>query len=143
MNLDLTKIINSGANIYSLAGEKKIELAGNVLPVADTTIPLGVVIRKTGDYTFSMPAGTDGTVVELIDYEANTCTNLLLSDYIVNIPAGTHTNRFALSVAPSKIATSIESAENNAAKGINKYIINGQMVIVRDGANYNAMGQKL
>lgn len=143
MNLDLTKIINSGANIYSLAGEKKIELAGNVLPVADTTIPLGVVIRKTGDYTFSMPAGTDGTVVELIDYEANTRTNLLLSDYIVNIPAGTHTNRFALSVAPSKIATSLESAENNAAKGINKYIINGQMVIVRDGANYNAMGQKL
>ena len=143
MNLDLTKIINSGANIYSLAGEKKIELAGNVLPVADITIPLGVVIRKTGDYTFSMPAGTDGTVVELIDYEANTRTNLLLSDYIVNIPAGTHTNRFALSVAPSKIATSLESAENNAAKGINKYIINGQMVIVRDGANYNAMGQKL
>lgn len=143
MNLDLTKIINSSANIYSLAGEKKIELAGNVLPVADTTIPLGVVIRKTGDYTFSMPAGTDGTVVELIDYEANTRTNLLLSDYIVNIPAGTHTNRFALSVAPSKIATSLESSENNAAKGINKYLINGQMVIVRDGANYNAMGQKL
>ena len=143
MNLDLTKIINSGANIYSLAGDKQIELAGNVLPTDDTTIPLGVLIRQTGDYTFSMPAGTDAAVVELIDYETNTRTNLLLSDYIVNIPAGTHTNRFALSVAPSKIATSIESAENNAAKGINKYIINGQMVIVRDGANYNAMGQKL
>ena len=143
MNLDLTKIINSGANIYSLAGDKQIELAGNVLPTDDTTIPLGVLIRQTGDYTFSMPVGTDGAVVELIDYETNTRTNLLLSDYTVNIPAGTHTNRFALSIAPSKIATSLESAENNAAKGINKYIINGQMVIVRDGANYNAMGQKL
>ena len=142
MNLDLTKIINSGANIYSLAGTDKIKLAGNVLPVANTTIPLGVIVRQAGDYTFSMPAGTDGAVVELIDYETNTRTNLLLSDYTVNIPAGTHTNRFALRVEQSKIATGIDSVQDNAA-GINKYIINGQMIIMRDGMMYNTTGQKL
>lgn len=142
MNLDLTKIINSGANIYSLAGDKQIELAGNVLPTDDTTIPLGVLIRQTGDYTFSMPAGTDGAVVELIDYETNTRTNLLLSDYTVNIPTGTHTNRFALRVEQSKTATGIESPADNAA-GVNKYIINGQLIIVRDGATYNTIGQQL
>jgi hypothetical protein len=142
MNLDLTKIINSGANIYSLAGTDKIKLAGNVLPVADATIPLGVVIPQASDYTFSMPAGTDGAMVELIDYETNTRTNLLLSDYTVNIPAGTHTNRFALRVEQSKIATGIESVQDNAA-GINKYIINGQMIIMRDGVMYNTTGQKL
>ena len=142
MNLDLTKIINSGANIYSLAGDKQIELAGNVLSTDDTTIPLGVLIRQTGDYTFSMPAGTDGAVVELIDYETNTRTNLLLSDYTVNIPTGTHTNRFALRVEQSKTATGIESPADNAA-GVNKYIINGQLIIVRDGATYNTIGQQL
>ena len=142
MNLDLTKIINSGANIYSLAGDKQIELAGNVLPTDDTTIPLGVLIRQRGDYTFSMPAGTDGAVVELIDYETNTRTNLLLSDYTVNIPTGSHTNRFALRVEQSKTATGIESPADNAA-GVNKYIINGQLIIVRDGATYNTIGQQL
>ena len=143
MNLDLTKIINAGANIYSLAGEEMIELAGNVLPVEDAVVPLGVVCAQAGNYTFSMPAGTADVVVELIDYVENTCTNLLLSDYVVSIPAGTHKNRFALSVKPSKVVTSVESTTDDAAAGLKKYIINGQLVIQRDGQLYNAIGEKL
>lgn len=143
MNLDLTKIINSGANIYSLAGEEMIELAGNVLPVEDAVVPLGVVCAQAGNYTFSMPAGTADVVVELIDYVENTCTNLLLSDYVVSIPAGTHKNRFALSVKPSKVVTSVESTTDDAAAGLKKYIINGQLIIQHDGQLYNAMGEKL
>ena len=142
MNLDLTKIINSGANIYSLAGANRVELAGNVLPVEDVVVPLGVVCTKAGSYTFSMPAGTDGAVVELIDYETNTRTNLLLSDYTVNIPTGTHTNRFALSIKQSENATGIESTDDSAAD-FKKYIINGQLIIQHDGQLYNAMGEKL
>ena len=125
-----------------MAGADRVELAGNVLPVEDVVVPLGVVCAKAGNYTFSMPAGTDAMVVELIDYEVNTRTNLLLSDYTVNVPAGTHTNRFALSIKQSEIATGIESTDDSAAD-FKKYIINGQLIIQHDGQLYNAMGEKL
>lgn len=143
MNLDLTKMINSGANIYSLAGANKVELAGNVLPTEEVVVPLGVVIRNAGEYTFSMPAGTDGMVVELIDYAENTRTNLLLSDYTANIAAGKNNTRFALSIEQNKTATGIESTDENAAAGVKKYIINGQLMIQHDGQLFNAMGEKL
>lgn len=143
MNLDLTKMINSGANIYSLAGANKIELAGNVLPTEDVTIPIGVLIRNAGEYTFSMPAGTDGMVVELIDYEQDIRTNLLLSDYTTSIAAGKNHTRFALSVKPSKITTDLAATDENTAAGVKKYIINGQLMIQHDGQLFNAMGEKL
>ena len=78
--------MNAGSNIYTLAGTEMIQLAGNSLPIANTVIPVGVQIATAGEYTFAMPDGTDGIVVELIDYETNTRTNLLLSDYIVTLP---------------------------------------------------------
>ena len=143
MNLDLTKMINSGANIYSLAGANKIELAGNVLPTEDVTIPIGVLIRNAGEYTFSMPAGTDGMEVELIDYEQDIRTNLLLSDYTTSIAAGKNHTRFALSVKPSKITTDLAATDENTAAGVKKYIINGQLIIQHDGQLYNAIGEKL
>ncbi len=111
MNLDLTKIINSGANIYTLAGEQRIQSAGNALPMGEAIVPVGVQIATEGEYTFRMPDGTEGMVVELIDYETNTRTNLLLSDYIVTLPKGTHENRFALHIQPEKdVTTGVEGA---------------------------------
>lgn len=141
MNLDLTKIINSGANIYTLAGDARIQVAGNALPIAETTIPVGVQMATAGEYTFRMPNGTEGMVVELIDYEANTKTNLLLSEYTTTLPKGTHESRFALSVKPDKVATSIENAGDEViGNEVKKYIINGKLFLQKDGILYNAQG---
>ena len=142
MNLDLTKIINSGANIYTLAGDARIQVAGNALPVAETTIPVGVQMATAGEYTFRMPNGTEGMVVELIDYETNTRTNLLLSDYTTTLPAGSFENRFALIVKPDKVATDMENIgegvkNNEAAK---KYIIDGKLFLQKNGMLYDAQG---
>ena len=142
-NYDLCKINNSGANIYSLIATDRdpIEVAGNVMPVANTTIPLGVVIAAAGEYTFAMPEGTDGIMVELIDYEANTTTNLLFNDYTVNLPKGTFENRFALSVKPDKTATSLENIVNEATGDeVKKFIIDGVLYMQKDGVLYDAQG---
>lgn len=143
MNLDLSKMMNAGNNIYTLAGKELIQVAGNALPIANTTIPVGVQIAKAGEYTFAMPDGTDGITVELIDNETNTRTNLLLSDYTVNLPAGTCETRFALSVKIDKTATSVENiteVEGANGEGVKKYIIDGKLFLQKDNTLYDAQG---
>ena len=138
MNVDLTKMFNTGANIYTLIGSET-EVAANVMPIANTTIPVGAKIATAGEYTFAMPDGTDGITVELIDYETNTTTNLLLSEYNVSLPAGTIENRFALIVKPNKVATDMETIDDET-NGVKKYIIDGKLFLQKDGMLYDAQG---
>ena len=141
MNIDLAKMFNAGANIYTIIGESKTEAAANVLPIANTVIPVGVQVATAGEYTFAMPDGTDGVVVELIDYEYNTRTNLLFRDYTVNLPAGTNDTRFALSVKPDKTATSMENITTPSDGELRKFIIDGVLYMQKDGVLYDAQGK--
>ena len=140
LNIDLTKIINSGANIYTIAGKELIQLAGNVLPVGEAIIPLGIQLDAAGEYTFAMPDGTDGITVELIDYENNTRTNMLLDDYTVNLTAGTNEARFALHVKPDKTATGVENITTPSHSDVRKFIIDGVLYMQKDGILYDAQG---
>ena len=142
-NYDLCKITNKGANIYSIITEEAspVEVAANVLPIKETIIPIGIKLDAAGEYTFAMPEGTDGIVVELIDYQANTTTNLLFNDYTVNLPKGTFENRFALSVKPDKTATSVENISNEViGDKAKKYIIDGVLYMQKNGILYDAQG---
>ena len=139
LNIDMTKIINSGANIYSISSDNN-QLAGNVLPIQETVIPIGVVISAAGEYTFAMPEGTYGIVVELIDYETNSRTNMLLDNYTVNLGKGTFENRFALHVKPNKTTTSIVDVNTNTT-GVKKYLIDGVLYMQKDGVLYDAQGK--
>ena len=141
MNVDMTKIFNSGANIYTLVGSQCIQTAGNALPFSQTVVPVGVVIATDGEYTFRMPDGTEGMIVELIDYETNTRTNLLLNDYTVNLPVGTNEKRFAISIKPNKVATSIDSTTTPSDSNIRKFIIDGKLYLQKDGMLYDAQGK--
>ena len=146
MNSDLCKIINAGSNIYSIITTEStpIQVAGNVMPIQETIIPVGVVISAAGEYTFAMPEGTDGIVVELIDYETNTRTNMLLDNYTVNLGKGTNETRFALHVKPDKTTTSVDNIGNEATGDkVKKYLIDGVLYMQKDGVLYDAQGRKL
>ena len=148
LSLDLTKIMNSCfSNIYTLTDSLKIQVAGNALPMEETVVPVGVNIAAAGEYTFRMPDGTEGMVVELVDYETNTRTNLLLSDYIVTLPKGTSENRFALHIQPQKdVVTSLENIGEgvNNGEAVNKYLIDGKLIIrTAEGVVYDAQGHRL
>lgn len=142
LNLDLTKISGTCSGIYTLAGEENIQLAGNVLPLEDNTIiPVGVQVAKAGEYTFAMPDGTDGIVVELIDYETNTRTNMLLDEYTVNLGKGTFESRFALHVRPDKTVTSLDNiGDETTGDEAKKYIIDGKLFLQKDNTLYDAQG---
>ena len=142
MNFDLTKMANAKANLYSLIGNH--QLAANVLPLQTTIVPLGVIIKTAGEYTFSMPDGTAGITAELIDYQTNTRTNLLLDNYTVTLPAGTNNSRFALSLQPDKTVTSVDNIGNEATGDkVKKYLIDGKLYLQKDGVLYDAQGHAL
>lgn len=143
-NYDLCKITNKGANIYSIitAEASPVDVAANVLPIEETIIPLGIKTDAASEYTFAMPEGTDGIVVELIDYENNTRTNMLLDNYTVNLGKGTFDNRFVLHVKPDKTTTSVDNIGNEATGDkVKKYLIDGVLYMQKDGFLYDAQGK--
>lgn len=142
LNLDLTKIINKGANIYTVVNGD--QMAGNVVPAQESMIPLGVVITEAGEYTLTLPSRTNGVTVELVDYETGTSTNLLALDYTVRLTAGTHEGRFALRIQPSKVTTDLENIDGETTgdkASVRKYIIDGALYLVKDGMLYDAQGR--
>ena len=152
LNVDMTKIFNSGLNIYTLTGTQNIQVAGNALPMAKTTVPVGVRIATAGEYTFRMPDGTDGINVILVDNQTGAHTDMLYDEYTVTLDAGTFENRFYLIVDPDRAATSVENVGNDAqgddlngndATGVKKYIIDGHLIIRTADAVYDAQGQRL
>ncbi len=145
LNLDLSKLLsNSGNNLYTLAGYYK--MAGNCLPETTTTVPVGVQIAAEGEYTFSMPEGTNGTGAVLIDNIAGTRTNLALTDYTVQLPAGQTDNRFVLELSPiSNVATGDLTPTLSQGEGekAHKALIDGVLYIVKDGQVFDARGNKV
>jgi hypothetical protein len=141
LNLDLSKVINAGANIYSVVNGD--QMAGNAIPKEETVIPIGVVITTAGNYTFAMPNGTGGMIVELIDYEQGTSTNLLAMDYTVNLPKATNNTRFALRLKPNKVATSVENLGNGTTSGdaVRKLLIDGVLYLQKGNTLYDAQGR--
>ena len=149
-NKDLNKIINAGkANIYTLS--ENIPFAGNTLPIAKATVPVGVVITETGEYTFRMPDGTDGISAILVDNQTGAHTNMLLDEYTVILEAGTYENRFSLMLDPQRTSTEVENigdgygdgVNGNGTEGIKKYIIDGQLFIRTANGLFDAKGQRL
>lgn len=142
MNKDLTKMLSSGTNIYTLAGEEKIQLAGSVLPTAKTTIPVGVQVNTTGEYTFSMPDGTDGVSVTLVDNQTGVHTNMLLDNYTTTINAGTSESRFFLVIDPQSTSTAVDNINGDTNTDTQKYLIDNQLIIRTANGIYDAQGRK-
>ncbi len=143
VNLDLTKIMNKNASIYTLAGEQRITLSGNTLPMEKATVPVGVRVDAAGEYTFRMPDGTDGISVFLIDNQTGAQTNMLLDEYTITLDAGTCENRFYLAVDPDRTATSVENIGEEAKDQIKKFLIDGQLFIRTADGTFDAKGQRM
>jgi hypothetical protein len=143
LNQDLTKIINAGANIYTLAGEKRIQVAGNVLPIAKTTIPVGVQVPQAGTYTIALPNGSDGILATLVDNLTGTHTNLLLDNYTITLDAGNHENRFYIVLDPERTATAVENIGDVQGDKTQKFLIDGQLIIRTSQGVYNAIGNTI
>ena len=151
---DLCKEFNKKSNIYTLIGD--LQVAGNSMPLEyekTTLVPVGVKIVADGEYTITMPEGTNGIGVTLIDNELQTRTNLALTDYVVTLPAGDHNERFVLEISPIEQTTTgvdlINGVNGDASlngekvTGVSKKLIDGVLYIVKDGKVFDARGARL
>ena len=142
---DMCKYTNTGIpQIYTFAGG--YDVAYNTTTIETQTIPVGVIIRKNGTYTFSMPTNFSGEVT-LIDTYAQTRTNLALEDYEVELPKGTIDDRFLLEFKITNSPTAIDGAIDGSGSlkdgKAHKFIMNDQMYILNDGVIYDARGNRV
>ena len=148
MNSDLVKMLNAKtSNIYTIINSD-VQVAANCLPMSDktTVVPVGVQIATTGEYTFAMPEGTNGTGVVLVDTENGTRTNLALGDYTVTLGAGTTDGRFVLEISPvANTPTGIDEVPSDKVPSTNvrKVMVDGVLYIVKDGKAYDARGTRV
>lgn len=149
MNTDLVKMFNSNqANIYTMIGSD-VQAAANCLPLSQTEttlVPMGVKTTTAGTYTISIPAGTYGIGVTLIDEQTGVRTSLSAMDYIVELDADDYTNRFFLEIAPIKtMPTDIENMQGDDVQDTKarKLMIDGILYIRKDGKIYDARGVRI
>jgi len=147
-NYDLCKAMcTTKVSLYTFINDS-VEAAGNCLPYdseTTTIIPVGVKTVSEGDYTFSMPDGTNGVSVILVDNVANARTNLGLMDYTVNLSSGTINDRFSLEISPiHEVPTGIENGSvSNSNAAVRKVLLNGILYLIRDGHIYDAQGMRV
>ena len=145
---DLSKELNTGrSDIYSFIGNERAAANSMQMNTETTTIvPLGLNIEATGEYTFSIPDGTNGIGITLIDEETGIRTSLSALDYTVELAAGDYTERFWLEISPiQNTPTGIEDPTSDSSlKGrAQKRIIDGVLYIVKDGKIFDARGTRV
>ena len=125
LGLDLSKIVNSGAQIYSFAGSHL--MAANVLPPSAEEVPLGIVFPESGAYTLSISGVPAGKVASIYD---NTEGNLLSLDNPVTLyadSAHTSNGRYVLKI--SKQSGTTTSAEDTRNGGFTLRQADGRLFI--------------
>lgn len=145
LNIDLTKIDNAGANLYTLTDGNAIRVAANVQPVpaALKQIPVGVSLTHDGEYTFALPDGTEGMSVVLFDTETGIRTNLLFDSYTVTLAKGTYEQRFVLEVNPKQHIITASDNVGTEDNTICKYLINGNLYIRKADRLYDVQGRQV
>ena len=143
LNEDGYKLINNNqSNIYAFAGAYEVGMSQ--VPEESQTVPVGVIIRKKGVYTFSMPENFDGTVI-LVDKFEGTRTNLSQEDYEIELPKGTINDRFELEIDINKLPTSVEGVSGDLLKANKayKFFENGNLFIMENDRIYDARGNRV
>ncbi len=109
-----------------------------------TTVPVGVRVKDAGTYTFSMPDGTEGMAVTLLDSETGVHTDMSVGDYTVELQAGSCEGRFYISIDPRNAATQIDVVGGEGDELRNAKILrNGMLFIQRGETLYDATGKRL
>ena len=145
LNIDLTKIDNAAASLYTFTDGNAIRVAANVqpVPVALKQIPVGVSLTQDGEYTFALPDGTEGMSVVLLDTETGIRTNLLFDSYTVTLTKGTYEQRFVLEVNPKQHIITASDNVGTEDNTICKYLINGNLYIRKADRLYDVQGRQV
>ena len=114
LNLDLSKIVNEGSQIYSIIGS--YNMAANQLPHSTTEVPLGIVFTETGEYQLTlakgMPAGKSVSI-----YDSAEDREYSLENPVTIYADSAHTSVGRYSVRIQKKQGQITTAADNTLSG--------------------------
>jgi len=145
---DLTKWQNSDINLSAEVGGNSLSMAAVNMTMAENRIPLTVSVAKATELTFSIHEAWGMNTDELkhlylLDETTGETIDLLTEDYTYQAKAGETKGRFFLMAEPRHIATDIDALSDDDESDIEKFILNGQLYIRRDGVIYNAQGTRV
>ncbi len=114
-------------------------------PIGKTaTYPLGISVPQEGEY-YIYPATDLASNQEMyVTYDGRAIWNLAYGPYMVNLPAGTHT-QYGLKLIQREspaVTTDVEQITNDQSQ-IQKVLIDNTIYIIREGAVYTINGQKV
>ncbi len=144
---DLSKEFNAyRSDLYTKIGQER--LAANSMPVnteTTTIVPVGIKVYKAGEFTLSMPDGTYGVSITLVDNNTGARTELGAGfTYTFESEAGQYDDRFYLEIAKIKdIATGTEEIGEPSKSDVRKVMINGILYIVRGDQIFDARGNRV
>ena len=108
---DASKFFSLEAGVPQLytIGEDGVQYAINERPTLDGSVKLGFSTDRKGQFTISAQRN-DGMSIELTDLETGITHDLTASDYIFSAGAGSHDDRFILTLGKGNGTSSAESA---------------------------------
>lgn len=144
---DMSKEFNAyRSDLYTRIGYER--LAANSMPLnteTTTIVPVGIKVYKAGEFTLSMPDGTYGVSITLVDNLTGARTELGAGfTYSFESEAGQFDERFHLEIAKiQSVATGTEEIGESSKSDVRKVIINGILYIVRGNRIYDARGTRI
>ncbi len=144
---DMSKEFNAyRSDLYTKIGYERV--AANSMPLnteTTTIVPVGIKVYKAGEFTLSMPDGTYGVSITLVDNNTGARTELGAGfTYSFESEAGQYDDRFYLEIAKIKdIATGTEEIGEPSKSDVRKVMINGILYIVRGDQIFDARGTRV
>lgn len=153
-NADLMKMLGEEQNTlktYMMYNDVEMAYVAINEDLANEWIPITVRIPETGEYTYSLTRASEIDNLEgvyLIDYETNTVTNLIESNYSFVADEGTIDDRFAINAIVGRHETPTDIDIINAGGDVKsdkpvKFIYNDKVFILHNGVVYDSTGKKV
>lgn len=141
LNRDAAKMLSTDKTVPQLyLSDNGIRYAINERPEGTGVFYMSAFFGKSGEYTIQLQSDeVQSTSVILTDTQTNVATDLTEGGYTFTTEGGTFDNRFIISLAP-KMPTGVENVQGNNVQ-CTKVLRNGQLMIIRNGIEYNVNGQ--
>ena len=138
---DAAKMLSTDKTIPQLyISDNGIRYAINERPEGNGVFYMSAFFGKSGEYTIQLQSEeVQSTSVILTDTQTGVATDLSENDYTFTTDAGTFDNRFVI-IFVAKMPTGVENVQGNNVQ-CTKVLRDGQLMIIRNGIEYNVNGQ--
>ena len=138
---DAAKMLSTDKTVPQLyISDNGVRYAINERPAGNGVFYMSAFFGKSGEYSINLQSDeAQNSSIILTDTQTNVATDLTEGGYTFTTEGGTFDNRFVISFVP-KMPTGVENVQENQVQ-CTKVLRDGQLIIIRNGIEYNVNGQ--